>query len=80
MKKEKRIKEIINKVIKLTIASAVAIIAAMLLGLEYPASAGIITILSIQNTKKETLKTAANRGMAFVCALIIAYVCFHILS
>ncbi len=80
MKKEKRIKEIINKVIKLTIASAVAIIAAMLLGLEYPASAGIITILSIQNTKKETLKTAANRGMAFVCALIIAYVCFHILG
>ena len=66
------------KSIKFALASVIAIGLADLLGLKYATTAGIITILSIQNTKKETLKVAARRAAAFVCSLLIAGVCFGI--
>lgn len=68
------------KGIKLTAAAILAITAANLLGLKFAATAGIITILSIQNTKKETLRVACRRGLAFLCALGIAAVAFHVLD
>lgn len=68
------------KGIKLTAAAILAIIAANLLGLKFAATAGIITILSIQNTKKETLRVACRRGLAFLCALGIAAVVFGVLD
>lgn len=64
------------KGIKLTAAAIVAIIFANLLGLKFSATAGIITILSIQNTKKETLQVACRRGLAFLCALGISAAAF----
>ena len=54
----------------------IAILAAFSLHLEFAVSAGIVAILSIQPTKKETLQTAVGRFLAFLCALVIAYVCF----
>ena len=51
------------KSIKFALASVIAIGLADLLGLNYATTAGIITILSIQNTKKETLKVALRRCM-----------------
>lgn len=68
------------KGIQLTAAAILAIAAANLLGLKFSATAGIITILSIQNTKKETLYVAGRRGLAFVCALCLAAVSFKILG
>lgn len=68
------------KGIKLTAAAILAISAAGLLGLKFSATAGIITILSIQNTKKETLQVACRRGLAFLCALGLAAVSFGILG
>lgn len=59
-------------------ACACGVWAAELLGLEYAVTAGIIAILSIGSTKKETLKTARNRGLAFLCAIGISAVCFHV--
>lgn len=47
-----------------------------LLGLRYSASAGIITLLSIQDTKKETLIIAGKRILAFLMAILTAYVLF----
>ena len=44
--------------IKMTIAAIVAILVADGLQLKFSTTAGIITILSIQKTKKETLRTA----------------------
>lgn len=64
------------KAFKIALAAVLSILAANLLGLKYAVTAGIITVLSIQNTKRETLKTARNRGLAFLCALMIAYVCY----
>lgn len=50
------------------------------LGLAYSASAGIITLLTIQNTKKETIVIALRRIIAFVVAVIIAYTLFSALG
>lgn len=68
------------KGLKLAIAAVIAIALADAVGLKYSATAGIITILSIQNTKMETLKVAGRRAAAFLCALLAAAVCFHMLG
>lgn len=64
------------KAFKIALAAVLSILTAQMLGLGYAVTAGIITVLSIQNTKRETLKTARNRGLAFLCALFIAAVCY----
>ena len=64
------------KSLKIALAAAIAIAVAGELGLKYSATAGIITVLSIGNTKRETLKTAVERGLAFLCALLLAAGCF----
>lgn len=68
----------IGKAFKIALAAVMSILAANLLGLRYAVTAGIITVLSIQNTKRETFKTARNRGLAFLCALMIASVCYSL--
>ena len=64
------------KSLKIAVAAMAAIAIAGELGLKYSATAGIITVLSIQNTKRETLKSARNRAMAFACALALSAGCF----
>ncbi len=68
------------KSLKIAAAAVLSIAIAGELGLQYSASAGIITILSIQNTKRETLRSARNRGLAFLGALALATICFRILD
>lgn len=68
------------KGLKLAVGAVLAIALADLIGLKYSATAGIITILSIQNTKKETLQVAGRRAAAFVCALAVGAVCFWMLG
>lgn len=65
------------KSMKIALAALAAIALAGELGLAYSATAGIITVLSIQNTKRETLRSARNRGIAFLCALLLAAGCFR---
>ncbi|MGB8453921.1 MAG: aromatic acid exporter family protein [Anaerocolumna sp.] len=64
------------KILKIAIGSSAAILFAGLLGLQYSASAGIITLLSIQDTKKETLIIAGKRLLAFLMAIVTAYFLF----
>lgn len=80
MKKLFSRKELWIKSIKIALTALAAIAVAGELGLKYPATAGIITVLSIQNTKKETLRSAANRALAFVCALLLAAGAFGVLG
>ena len=68
------------KSLKTAAAAVLAIAFAAELGLKYSATAGIITVLSIQNTKRETVKSARNRGLAFLCALILSAGCFFVLD
>ena len=67
------------KSLKIAAAAAIAIGLAGELGLKYSATAGIITVLSIQNTKRETLKSAGNRWLAFLCALALSKLSFALL-
>lgn len=73
-------KDTVIKSLKIAVAAVLSIALAGELGLRYSATAGIITVLSIQNTKKETIKSARNRTLAFVCALLIARLLFGILG
>lgn len=70
---------IINS-IKIIIAAILAIIAAQLLKLDFAISAGIVAILSVQPTKKETLNTGLARFYAFIMALIISGLCYRIIG
>lgn len=73
-------KKQINRGLKIAVAAMLAIVIAGELGLKYSPTAGIITVLSIQNTKRDTLKTARNRGLAFVCALLLSAGCYFLLG
>lgn len=46
------------------------------LGLKYSTSAGVITLLSIQDTKKETIRVMTLRLCSFMIALALAAACF----
>ena len=66
--------------LKLCMAVVVGIGLANALNLEYQTSAGIVAILTILRTKRETIKTAVGRALAFVAALVISFVCFYFMG
>lgn len=63
---------------KTAIGTALSISIAQWLGLHNFASAGIITLLCIQVTKKKSLQTAWARFLACVLAMLFSFVFFHI--
>lgn len=74
---KKRIKNVnILLLFKTSIGATIAILIANRLGLLYSSSAGIITLLTIQNTRKETIDIALRRTLAFLVAVIISYTLF----
>ncbi len=68
------------RTMKTAIAATLAIILAEWLHLEYAVSAGIIAILSVQNTKKGSLQLAIQRVYSTVLALSIAAVFFMLIG
>lgn len=72
------VKSAAAKAVKATAGACAAIGLALILGLQYPTAAGIITLLSLQETKKETLKTAGRRIPIFIAATAIAYISFRL--
>lgn len=64
------------RTLKTGIGAAVAMILAKQLGLQYAVSAGIITILSIQSTKKKSVKVALQRMAAVILALAMSSLTF----
>ena len=65
---------------KTGIGAVIAMIIAKELGLSYWVSAGIITILSIQSTKRESLKIAIKRIESVIIALIVSSILFLVLG
>ena len=63
--------------IKVSSAAILAIYAAQSLGLRFAVSSGIVAILSIQPTKKETIRTACGRFTTFMVALLVGFGCFE---
>lgn len=63
---------------KIAIGCCIAILISDYFKLRYSASAGIITLLSIQDTKKATVTTALNRWAAFILAVLSAFLSFSL--
>lgn len=70
-------RETVAKGIKISFACAMSILTAMVLGLENAITAGIITILSIGDTKMATFRVAGKRSLGFLCSMALAAVCFY---
>ena len=68
------------KIIKLSLGASLAIFIAWLLKLEYSMVAGVIVLLTIKNTKKETLKGIIGKIYGFILCTIFSYLCFYILG
>lgn len=58
-------KSILTNTVKITVAAVLAILCTQALKLDFAVSAGIVAILSVQPTKKETLRTALARHLVF---------------
>lgn len=72
-------KDLWLQVFKIGIGSAIAILLAEWLSLSYATSAGIVTLLTIQNTKKDTLHLALKRIISFGMTMLIAFVCVNLI-
>lgn len=66
------------KLIKIAVGSVTAIFIADMLGLGYGTAAGIITLLTIQDTSRETIVISGKRIAAFLLATVLSYVIFHL--
>lgn len=70
----------ILKVIKLALGTSLAIFIAGLFNLQYSTVAGVIVLLTVKNTKKETLKGSIGKIYGFLICTIFSYLCFNILG
>lgn len=68
------------KILKIAAGAGMAIALAEGLGLRYATSAGVITLLSIQDTKKETIRVMMLRLCSFMIALALSAACFSVLG
>ncbi|WP_296648348.1 aromatic acid exporter family protein [Romboutsia sp. 13368] len=68
------------KIIKLSLGSSLAIFIAWLLNLEYSMVAGVIVLLTVKNTKKETLKGMIGKIYGFILCTLFSYLCFNFLG
>lgn len=66
------------RIVKTAVGASLAIIIAQSMGLKYAVAAGIITLLSVQNTKKTSIKLALQRIESTILALLIASILFLI--
>lgn len=71
-------KDEIIKLIKYVVGSVLAVLIADAIGVKYAYAAGIITLLTIQDTKKETVMIAVKRIVIFVIMTILSSVIFPI--
>ena len=71
---------LLQRTIKLTLATCLAAWLADFLGLTYSTSAGIIAILSVTDPRRSTAKLAGNRFLSTLLALAIGSLAFHFLG
>ncbi len=65
--------------LKIAVGSSAAIIIASFLGLEYATSAGIITLLSVVSTKRDTLRVTAERLFSFFAVVVLAFATYPLI-
>ena len=73
-------KKIGMRTIKTAVGATIAIILANFFGLKYALSAGVITILSVQNTKRKSVEIAWSRFNSTCLALMISGILFSLIG
>lgn len=69
-----------HKVIKTAIGAALSVYLAQLLKISFGVTAGIVTIITIQSSKRESLKIALERLIASVLGLFLAVILFKLVG
>lgn len=69
-----------SRVVKTALGSSVAIFIAQTLGLSFYASAGILTILCIQPTKRRSLETVLKRFLACMLIIFFCFILFNLIG
>ena len=72
-----RRKRIALKVLKIAVGSSMAVGVAQFFKLQYATSAGIIALLTVQDTRRDTIQLTAERLLSFLLAVALIFVCFH---
>lgn len=67
----------LNKVIRIAVGSTLSFFVCHLFGIQNSASAAVITLLSIQDTKKDTLSDVVKRFFSYLFSIIVAYLLFN---
>ena len=70
----------ISKILKLSLGSSLAIFIAYFFQLQYAMVAGVITLLVVKDTKKETIKGALGKLLGFILCTLYSYLCFNFLG
>jgi uncharacterized membrane protein YgaE (UPF0421/DUF939 family) len=68
------------RTLKTAVGAAIAMLIASALGLKYATAAGVIVILSVQSTKRQSIRVAIQRLGACILALFLSSVLFNILG
>jgi len=68
------------KIAKIAVGSSLAILIAESLQLKYANSAGIITLLTILDTKKDTFHLALYRFLSFIITILLVVIIYHFLG
>lgn len=68
------------RTIKTAIASVIAMYLASILGLHFSASAGVIAILSLAGTKKNSLHAGIERLLSLIVATLISFIIFELIG
>lgn len=68
------------RTLKTAIGATIAIIIAQYIGLSYAVSAGVITVLSVQSTKRKSIEIAIRRLGSTTLALLVAVVVFLLMG
>ncbi len=63
-------RNLLLRAIKIGVGSTLAVFLGSLFGLQYATTAGVVTLLTIRNTKKGTLEVALNRLLSFVVSIL----------
>lgn len=74
------IKYLQSKTVKITLSATIAIIISNYMGLEFGVTSGIIAILSIQDTKKESILVAGRRIIASTVAILLSFMLYILLG
>lgn len=65
------------KVLKIAVGSCLSIVLAEFFQLQYATSAGIIALLTVQDTRRGTITLTVDRFLSFLLSIFLIFVCFH---